>query len=68
MLYDTIKKLADKEGITIKQMEDELGISNGTMFKWNKAAPSAFSLYKVAKRLNTTVEELLKEEVEKEEN
>lgn len=35
MIYDTIKRFADKRSVSIRQMETDLGFSNGTVGRWN---------------------------------
>lgn len=61
MLYDQIKKLASKQGISIQKIEIDLELSNGIISKWNKAKPTINNLAKVADYLGTTVDDLLKE-------
>lgn len=61
LLYDQIKKLASKKGISIQKIEADLELSNGIISKWNKAKPTINNLAKVADYLNVTVDDLLKE-------
>ncbi|MGG5341174.1 helix-turn-helix domain-containing protein [Enterococcus sp. AZ192] len=60
MLYDQIKKLASKKGISIQKIEADLELSNGIISKWNKAKPTINNLAKVADYLGMTVDDLLK--------
>lgn len=60
MLYDQIKKLASKKGISIQKIEADLELSNGIISKWNKAKPTINNLAKVANYLGMTVDDLLK--------
>lgn len=59
MLYEKIKVLAKKRGVSINQIEKDLEFSSSYLSKWNDSMPSADKLVKVATYLDTTVEELL---------
>lgn len=59
MIYDRIKELCKRQGIPVYKLEAELGMSSGSISKWNTSDPAARSLFLVAKRLNTSVEDLL---------
>ena len=61
MVYENVKKMCDKKGITIAQLERESGLPNGTIGKWRKFNPTAKSLQAVAKVLKTKMETLLQE-------
>lgn len=65
MIYDVIKNIAKKRGMTISQIEKDLGLSNSSISKWNRVAPSSFSLMKVANYLDVPIEKLLNEKEEK---
>lgn len=58
-LKERIKKLANSEGLSIPKLEDELGFGGGTISRWDKSAPSADKLAKIADRYNVTVNYLL---------
>lgn len=60
MLYDKIKNIAAKKGISIQRIETDLELSNGIISKWNKAKPTINNLSKVANYLGITIDELLK--------
>lgn len=62
MLYTRIKDLCEKRQISIRKLENDCDLSNGCIAKWKTAQPAAASLYKVAKRLDVSVEELLEAE------
>lgn len=62
MLYEKIEKLATEQGFSIRKIEQDCELSNGSIVKWKENKPIAISLLKVAKYLGTTVEELLKGE------
>ena len=62
MIFDKVKKLCDDRGISIRQLEINAGIGNGVVSGWKESIPMSDTLRKVAKALNVTVDELLKEE------
>lgn len=62
MIYDKVRKLAKEQGISIPNLEKECGLSNGSIAKWNTSKPRIDNLKKVADRLGTTIEELIKDE------
>lgn len=53
-----IKELAAKKNITLMQLEKNCGLTNGSIYHWDKIKPSYDKVVKVAKELNVTVEEL----------
>lgn len=61
MIYDKIKELALKKGVSIQKIETDLELSNGIISKWNKAKPTVNNLAKVAEYLGVTIDALLKE-------
>lgn len=61
MIYERIEALCKDRGVSIRKLEAECGLSNGSIAKWKTVRPVAESLYRVAVYLDTTVEELLKE-------
>ncbi|MGJ8731383.1 helix-turn-helix domain-containing protein [Listeria aquatica] len=58
-IYERIKQLADKDGITIKELEAELGFVKNSLYKWKKASPSIDRVEKVASYFNVSVDFLL---------
>lgn len=54
-----IRELSKVKGITLAELERQVGISNKGIFRWDEQEPSVYKVYKVAKILDTTVEELL---------
>lgn len=58
-IADRVRMLAEKNGYTIASVERELGLSQGSIRNWNKAAPSADKLYKVALLFNVSMEYIL---------
>lgn len=65
MLYDVIKQRCAEKGLSVRSVEREAQLTNGTISKWNNCEPSANSLLRVASILGCTVEELLKKSGEK---
>lgn len=59
MIYDKIKQLAQKRGITIQQMERDLSLARGNTCKWNTVEPGIRKVQKVADYLGVSIEELL---------
>ena len=58
-IVERFRSLAEKNGHTIASVERELGFGQGSIRNWNKAAPSADKLYKVAKLFNVSMEYIL---------
>lgn len=58
-LYDRIKQECDSKNITIKQLEKDAGVANGTVGKWRKGAPRVTTLQKISERLGVSMEELI---------
>lgn len=61
MVYENVKALCDKKGISITQLEKDAGLSNGSIGKWRNCVPKADSLQAVAKVLKVKMEKLLHE-------
>lgn len=61
MVYENVKALCDKKGISITQLEKEAGLSNGSIGKWKTCIPKADSLQAVSKVLKVKMEKLLEE-------
>lgn len=59
IIYERIKELADKRGISINALEDKLDISRGSLCKIDKHKPSSEKVSKLAKELETTSEFIL---------
>jgi transcriptional regulator with XRE-family HTH domain len=61
LLFDKIKALAEKKGVSIYRLEKEAELSKSSICKWNDNIPSVDKIQKVAKLLGVTVDSLLKE-------
>lgn len=62
MIYEKIKEICERKGVSVASVEKEAGLKNGAISKWNKSMPLAANLCSVAKVLNVNIEELLGEE------
>ena len=60
MIYQNIKSIADSQKVSIRKIEQETGITLGSIYHWNDVKPSVDKVVKVANYLGVTVEELLK--------
>lgn len=60
MILENIRALCNKRGITIKSLEKETGISNGTIARWGNRSPRVENVKKVAEYFAVSVEDLLR--------
>lgn len=60
MLFDNIKALCEKKGISVWRLEKDLGFSNRSISKWNDSEPGIRKVQKVADYLGVPIEALLK--------
>lgn len=61
-MVHNIKEKCKQQGISLNELERRAGLRTQTIYKWDKNEPSVTKAYKVAKILNTTIEELLEGE------
>lgn len=61
MLYDNVKRLCKKKGISISKVENELGFPRSSICKWNENEPGIRKVQKVADYLQVPIEKLLEE-------
>lgn len=59
MVYDNIKRIADKKGLSIAEIESRANLGNGIIGKWRKSSPTVDKLVAVAKVLDVRVSKLL---------
>ena len=60
MIYANICKIAQRKGMSINKLEQEAGVSSGSICKWGKnISPTIKNLKKVADVLQCSVEELI---------
>lgn len=58
-LVDTIKSLCKKQGKTFAEIEENCGLGERSIYKWDINIPSVDRVKKVAEYLGVTVEVLL---------
>lgn len=59
MLFENVKELAKKKGMSVGGLEKAAGLSNGSISKWRVSSPTVDNLKAVAKVLNVKVDKLL---------
>lgn len=60
MIYNNVKELCEKQGISISELEKRAKLGNGTIGGWRKSSPKIANIQSVAKVLGVKVEKLLK--------
>lgn len=63
-IFDRINEKAKEKGISINSLEDQAGVSTGSIYKWNIVSPTIKNLKRVAEVLECGVDDLVKEEKE----
>lgn len=58
-VFDRIKSLADKQGISVSKVALDLGFSENLFYQWKKSSPKSDRLEKVADYFNVSVDYLL---------
>lgn len=64
MIFENIKEIGKKKGMSISAIEKKAKLGNGTIGGWKNSSPTVEKLGAVAKVLDTTVDELIKGETE----
>ncbi len=59
--YDNIKDVCLDKGITVAQLERDLGLERSIIYKWQKVEPGAKKLAIVAEYLGVPIERLHKD-------
>lgn len=59
MIYDAIKEICKKKGLSVSSVEKKAGLSTGAISKWNDSSPTVDKLNAVAKVLNVKIDRLL---------
>lgn len=60
MIYQNIKRIADDQHISIRQIEQRAGLSNGTIGKWREVqSPNVIAVKRVAEVLGVQIAEIL---------
>lgn len=58
-IYERIQTKATEKGISIKKLEQEVGIGNGVIKRWNTSSPQCNKLLLVANYLQISIEWLI---------
>lgn len=58
-MYEKVKKLCKKNGISIRQLEMRLGLANGTIRRWDTFNPTLENVIKIAAFFGMTLDELI---------
>lgn len=58
-ITDRIESIAKKNGSNLKQLEQQCGLGNGTIRRWDKQSPRLDKLSKVASYLNVSLDYLV---------
>lgn len=56
---EIIKELCEEKGVTIKKMEQDIGISANSSFKWKTRTPSAENLLKLSEYFGVSTDYIL---------
>lgn len=57
--FDRVKKLADKQKISIMELEERLNLGKNSLYGWKRKIPNGANLEKVADYFNVSVDYLL---------
>ncbi|HEM4985082.1 TPA: helix-turn-helix transcriptional regulator [Streptococcus suis] len=57
--FEKIKELADKQGISLNQLEEKLGFSRNTIYNMKKSTPNVERVSKIADYFNVSTDFLL---------
>lgn len=57
--FDRVKKLANKQQISIVELEERLGFGRNSLYSWKRKTPNGESLQKVADFFNVSTDYLL---------
>ncbi|RHW48266.1 XRE family transcriptional regulator [Bombilactobacillus bombi] len=60
-LFERIKELASKKGLSMLQLNEKAGLGKNAIYKWKTQNPSTDNLQKVANVLNVSIENLLED-------
>lgn len=59
MLFDRVKELCKKRGISVSDLESNVGFGKNTIYKWKTQSPKVETLQKVADYFGVTTDYLL---------
>lgn len=57
--FDRLKSLCDKQGISVNELEEKIGIGKNSLYSWKKNIPKGSNLLKVADYFNVSTDYLL---------
>lgn len=57
--YDRLKLLANKQGLSINDVEEKIGLGKNTLYSWKRKVPSGTNLTKVADFFDVSTDYLL---------
>lgn len=63
MLVENIRTLCRENGISIRQLENALGFSNGIISSWGTKVPAVTRVKAVADYFGVTIDDLIKEQI-----
>ncbi len=58
-IFDRVKTLCEAKGISVSQMEKEIGISQGAAYKWKVSSPSKKMFEKLSVFFNVSIDYLM---------
>ena len=61
MIYDKIKELCMRKGMSVRELERKAGLGTGAVSKWNVSSPTVDRLKSVAEVLGVTINDLVEE-------
>jgi transcriptional regulator with XRE-family HTH domain len=61
-MLDKIKELCKKRGLSVSQLEQELGFGNKAIYKWDEQTPGIDRVKKVADYFGVTIDYLVNDE------
>lgn len=61
-ITEKIKELAKAQRLSIRQIEIAAGLSNGAIARWSEKSPSIDKVYRVANVLGCTVDDLIRDD------
>lgn len=57
--FDRLKFLCDKQGISVNELEEKIGIGKNSLYSWKKNIPKGSNLLKVADYFDVSTDYLL---------
>lgn len=59
LIYDKIKEICEKKGVSVGSVERQAGLGNGAISKWNTSSPTIEKLQAVADVLKVNINKLI---------